>query len=68
MALDESTNQDVVIERDSYKVLLDRQISRLVEQTGGLSIEYVSEEDRRGFLISMTSSKDCGSGGCSGCG
>lgn len=68
MALDESTNQDLVIEKDSYKVLLDPQISRLVEQTGGLSIEYISEEDRRGFLISMTNSGDCGSGGCSGCG
>ncbi len=68
MALDESTKQDVVIDREGYKVLMDPQISRLVEQTGGLEIDYISQEDRRGFTIRMTSSGDCSSEGCSGCG
>ncbi len=68
MALDESTKQDIVIDREGYKVLLDPQISRLVEQTGGLEIDYISQEDRRGFMIRMTKSEDCSSEGCNGCG
>ncbi len=68
MALDESTKQDVVIDREGYKVLMDPQISRLVEKTGGLVIDYISEEDRRGFTVRMTAAGDCSSEGCSGCG
>lgn len=72
MALDEPKDDDTVTEENGIKFLLDSQTSDILRQSGGLTIDYVDESYRRGYMLRLGSASDCGSGsgsgGCSGCG
>jgi Fe-S cluster assembly iron-binding protein IscA len=68
MALDEPKDDDVVVDNNGIKFLIDGQTSDVLRQSGGLSIDYVNESYRKGYMLTLGASKDCSSGGCSGCG
>ncbi len=68
MALDEPKEDDKVVENNGIKFLLDNQTSDVLQQSGGLTIDYVNEDYRKGYMLTLGSASDCGSGGCSGCG
>ncbi len=72
MALDEPKDDDSIIENDGIKFVLDTQTTDILRQSGGLVIDYVEEEHRRGYMLKLGSEGggDCSSGGCSsgGCG
>ena len=68
MALDEPKDEDTTIEEGDIKFLMDAQTTDVVRQSGGLTIDYVNESYRRGYMLRLGVSSDCDSGGCSGCG
>lgn len=75
MALDEPKDEDTTINEGDIKFLMDTQTSDVVRQSGGLTIDYVNESYRRGYMLRLGAegASDCGSssdsgGGCSGCG
>ena len=69
MALDEPKNEDTQIEEKDILFLVDTQTSDVLSQSGGLTIDFVDEEYRRGYMLHLgTAGSDCSSGGCSGCG
>jgi len=48
---------------------MDGQTSDILNQSGGLTIDYINEAHRRGYMLRLgTTGDDCSSGGCSGCG
>ena len=73
MALDESKDEDSVTEEGGIKFLLDAQTTDILRQSGGLTIDYVDESYRRGYMLRLgETAGDCsssgGGGGCNGCG
>ena len=69
MALDESKEDDNVTEEGGIKFLLDTQTTDILRQSGGLTIDYVDESYRRGYMLRLgETASDCSSGGCNGCG
>lgn len=65
MALDEPKEEDTVIDRGSYKLVLDAQMEGIVRQSGGLRIDFVDEENRRGYMVKLAGTgDDCGSCSC----
>ena len=74
MALDEPKEEDSVMENDGIKFVVDSQTQDVLAQSGGLVIDYVDEEYRRGYMLKLGStpeggcSPEGGGGGCSGCG
>lgn len=70
MALDEPKDEDTTVEEGAIKFLMDVQTSDVVRQSGGLTIDYVNESYRRGYMLRLGASSDCDSSGsgCSGCG
>ena len=69
MALDEPKNEDTQTEEKDILFLMDAQTSDVLSQGGGLTIDFVDEEYRRGYMLHLGSAgSDCSSGGCSGCG
>lgn len=69
MALDEPKGDDAVVDSDGVKFMLDAQTSDILQQSGGLTIDYIDENYRRGYMLKLgAAGKDCSSGGCSGCG
>ncbi len=68
MALDEPKDDDQVVENSGIKFLLDSQTADILSQSGGLTIDYVNEAYRKGYMLTLGSVGDCSSGGCSGCG
>ncbi len=68
MALDEPKDEDTTVEEGGIKFLMDVQTTDVVRQSGGLTIDYVNESYRRGYMLRLGVSSDCDSGGCSGCG
>ncbi len=68
MALDEPKEDDQVVEHSGIKFLLDNQTADILGQSGGLTIDYVNEAYRKGYMLTLGAASDCGSGGCSGCG
>jgi len=73
MALDEPKHEDQVVAKGSYQLLLDPQIVGVLQQTGGLNIDFVDEAHQKGYVLSLNvdpdgSCGDGGGGGCSGCG
>ncbi len=69
MALDESKDDDTVVEQANIKFVMDTQTSDILNHSGGLTIDYVNESYRRGYMLRLgATSDDCSSGGCSGCG
>jgi Fe-S cluster assembly iron-binding protein IscA len=70
MALDEPNDKDEVFNRGCYTILVDPQTRDVVDQSGGLTIDYVDEATQKGYLLRLNQAGDgaCGDGGCSGCG
>ena len=76
MALDEPKEDDAIVEQNGIKFVLDVQTTEVLEQSGGLNIDYVNEEHQRGYMLKLgnpggdTGGGGCSSGGCSsgGCG
>ncbi len=72
MALDEPTDKDNVINQGDITILVDPQTKDIVDQSGGLTIDYVDEASQKGYMLRLNkASGSCGSddgGGCSGCG
>ena len=69
MALDEPKDDDAVVENSGIKFVMDTQTTDVLRQSGGLTIDYVDEAYRRGYMLKLgATSDDCSSGGCDGCG
>jgi Fe-S cluster assembly iron-binding protein IscA len=70
MALDEPKDDDLVVENKEIKFVLDNQTVDVLRQSGGLTVDYLNEENRRGYMLTLGSpaDSDCSSGGCNGCG
>ena len=72
MALDEPRNDDQIIAREGYKILVDPKTNDLLLQSGGLTIDYVDGAIQKGYMLRLNSvgegSCDTGDGGCAGCG
>jgi Fe-S cluster assembly iron-binding protein IscA len=71
MALDEPQESDTVLDRDGYSILVDAQTHDVVDQSGGLTIDYVDEAHQKGYMLRLNKAGGgCGTGegGCSGCG
>lgn len=69
MALDEPKDDDAVVEQSGIKFVLDNQTTDILRQSGGLTIDYIDEEYRKGYMLKLGSAGgDCSSGGCNGCG
>lgn len=62
MALDEPTNEDEVVQTEKFRLTASRS---LLEENGGIFIDYLTGPLRRGFQIKSKSVKsECG-GSCS---
>ena len=69
MALDEPKGDDAVVDTIGIKFVMDAQTTDIVRQSGGLTIDFIDENYRRGYVLKLGAvAKDCNSGGCSGCG
>ncbi len=68
MALDESKDDDQVAEEAGIQFLMDSQTTDILRQSGGLTIDYIDESYRRGYMLRLGAANDCSSGGCDGCG
>ncbi|MFO7654822.1 MAG: hypothetical protein R6X25_13550 [Candidatus Krumholzibacteriia bacterium] len=72
MALDEPSEQDRVVDRGTYRFVLDPQIVAILEQSGGVTVDYVDEAYQKGYLLRLNSQAGGGCGessdGCSSCG
>lgn len=69
MALDEPKDDDLVVENKDIKFVLDTQTVDILRQSGGLTVDYLNEEHRRGYMLTLgAAGGDCSSGGCNGCG
>jgi Fe-S cluster assembly iron-binding protein IscA len=65
MALDESTENDEVIENGGFTFLIEK---KLLQEAKPITVDYVISPGGEGFVISsgMKKDSDCG-GGCSSC-
>lgn len=68
MALDEPKDDDTTASEGGIQFLMDTQTTDILRQSGGLTIDYVDESYRRGYMLKLGSASDCSSGGCDGCG
>jgi Fe-S cluster assembly iron-binding protein IscA len=70
MALDEPKADDAVVDSNGVKFMLDAQTSEILQQSGGLTIDFLDEDSRRGYMLKLGApgASDCKTGGCSGCG
>ena len=62
MALDEPTTDDKIVDLGACKVVLAPDVLEMVRKSGGVDIDFVKDDARRGYTIKL-SNKDCG-GGC----
>jgi hypothetical protein len=62
MALDEPKNDDKIVDLGACKVVLAPDVLEMVQKSGGVDIDFVMDDARRGYTIKL-SNKDCG-GGC----
>ena len=63
MALDEPKQDDEVIDRGAYKIVLDRQIRNLVEQAGPIELDFVDTPTQKGYMVKVGKPSH-GEGGC----
>jgi Fe-S cluster assembly iron-binding protein IscA len=72
MALDEPKDEDDIMENAGIKFVFDAQTKDILAQSGGLTIDYVDEAYRKGYMLRLGSAGGCGpesgGGGCDGCG
>jgi len=69
MALDEPKEDDDVLDNDGITFVMDNQTADILRQSGGLTIDYVDEAYRRGYMLKLgAAGGSCGScssnGGC----
>ena len=68
MALDEPNENDSTFEQDNLKFIMDADVESVVEQSGGVIIDYVDDGFRKGYSLRLGAASDgcsgCGSGGC----
>jgi Fe-S cluster assembly iron-binding protein IscA len=70
MALDEPKAEDDVLDNNGILFVMDGQTADILRQSGGLTIDYVDEPHRRGYMLRLgAAGGSCGScsssGGCS---
>ncbi len=72
MALDEPSDADTSFDQAGFTILVDPQTRDVVDQSGGLTIDYVDEANQKGYMLRLNNAGggcgDGGGGGCSGCG
>ena len=70
MALDEPKSEDTQANENGIQFMMDKQTTDVLSQGGGLTIDFVDEEYRKGYMLHLGNAAqgDCDSGGCSGCG
>jgi Fe-S cluster assembly iron-binding protein IscA len=70
MALDEPKDDDKRFEENNMTFVMAPDVESVVNQNGGLSIDYVDDGYRKGYTVNMGAGGDCSSGGCGsgGCG
>ena len=74
MALDEPKDEDRKIEENDMTFVMAPDVESIVNQNGGLSIDYVDDGQRKGYTVNLgtasESGGDCGGGSCGsgGCG
>ena len=64
MALDESKNDDEVVDRGAYKILLDKQIQTLIEQSGPIELDFVDTPTQKGYMVKVGRPAGDQGGGC----
>ena len=55
---------DEVVEKDGLKVFIDK---NTFESLGGMNVDFISEGDKPGFILTGGKASSCDSG-CSSCG
>jgi iron-sulfur cluster assembly protein len=66
MALDEPKQEDLVLEREGYRLVFDPEMTGVIRSKGGLKIDYVDQPDQKGFRVVLADAAEgCGTGGCS---
>ena len=69
MALDAPAAEDAVVTQGGVTFMMDAQTTEILREGGGLIVDFVEEDERRGYLLTLGKPKgDCSTGGCSGCG
>ena len=51
MALDEPKDEDEVIDRGTYKIVLDNQIQGLIAQSGPVELDFVGTPTGKGYMV-----------------
>jgi Fe-S cluster assembly iron-binding protein IscA len=68
MALDEPKEDDEKIEQSGMTFVMAPDVVGAAKQSGGVSIDYVDDGYRKGYMINLGAGGDCGScsdsGGC----
>jgi Fe-S cluster assembly iron-binding protein IscA len=70
MALDEPKDEDSKTEAHDKTFIMAPDVESVVNQNGGLNIDYVDDGYRKGYTVNLgtgggdCSSGSCGSGGC----
>lgn len=63
MALDEPNDQDKSIAQDNLTFVMAPDVVSIVDQNGGVSIDYVDDGYRKGYMVQL----GAGGGDCGGC-
>jgi len=65
MALDEPKDDDLTIETDSLTFVIAPDVQTIIDQNGGLIVDFVDDGMRKGYMIKLASQAgaDCGSCG-----
>jgi Fe-S cluster assembly iron-binding protein IscA len=65
MALDEPKDDDLTIETDSLTFVIAPDVQTIIDQNGGLIVDFVDDGMRKGYMIKLASQDgaDCGSCG-----
>lgn len=69
MALDEPKDDDETVEQGGMTFVMAPDVVGIARQSGGVSIDYVDDGYRKGYMVKMGAGGDCGScgdggGGC----
>jgi hypothetical protein len=59
MALDEPKEEDQTVEFGAYRFVLAPDVSEIVRQFGGVSIDYVEAGHRQGYTIQLVRGSGC---------
>ena len=59
MTLDESNEKDETFDTNGITFLIDPTVKDMIAKHGEVSIDYVDNAFRRGFMVSLKGSRDC---------